>query len=275
MRLTLTLILLVGCTESIPVDEYSNAIWQARCDWYVRCGALAAEDCANQLFAPGGINAAAVKAGLATYDAEAAAECLARYAELPCDVTEEYPDLSVCGEVYRGLKELGEPCTLGIECADGDCFYPDGGCEYACCAGEVGGTCDREPPVAPDAQLGESCNPVDNVWCGPGLYCTTHVSTEDGICAPLPKHGEPCDGYCAELGDNCDSTTRLCEDASVRGEPCMDDSDCTERYACGMDNRCGDGWFKLLPDGSTCQSVFDCQSSLCENSVCVPFPVCY
>jgi hypothetical protein len=207
------LVLLVACADTIPVDEFGPAIWQAQCDWYVRCGALAAEDCVLRFYTPDETATAAVRAGLTDYDGEAAAACVAAYAELPCDTTEEYPDFSACDDVYRGHKTLGESCRLWLECEDGDCFYPDGGCDDSCCEGD-GGTCDRARPSDDNAQLGESCELLGR-WCARGLYCDTNGTNEPGICEPLPKHGETCEGACADLGDRCDNLTKICQDASV------------------------------------------------------------
>jgi hypothetical protein len=267
------LLLLCGCADSIALDDYRPAIWQATCDWYVRCGALTADDCALQLYLTTSDSPAAVRAGLVSYDGEAAAACVAAYADLPCDVTEPYPDFSACSDVYRGHNAIGEPCITGIECESGTCFYSEGWCGEACCMG----TCDLERPQQ-IAALDEPCN--DDVPCAHGLYCVGRYDpTQPQTCVPLPKRGEPCATLCAELGDNCDSTTKLCEDSSVRGEGCMDDSDCTDYYSCDPDNRCQTGFWQLLADGSACQldgTDPECRSGWCDdNGLCGPRPACY
>jgi hypothetical protein len=139
------------------------------------------------------------------------------------------------------------------------------------------GTCDLERPQQ-IAALDEPCN--DDVPCAHGLYCVGRYDpTQPQTCVPLPKRGEPCATLCAELGDNCDSTTKLCEDSSVRGEGCMDDSDCTDYYSCDPDNRCQTGFWQLLADGSACQldgTDPECRSGRCDdNGLCGPRPACY
>lgn len=268
------LFVLVGCADSLALDDYRPAIWQATCDWYVRCGALAEEDCALYLYRTTSSSPAAVRAGLVRYDGEAAAACVAAYADLPCDVSQPYPDFSACADVYRGLNAIGEPCITGIECESGTCFYSEGWCGEACCTG----TCDPARPREV-AALDEPCG--DDVSCARGLYCVgLYDRAQPQTCMPLPKRGESCVGACAELGDSCDSTTKVCQDASVKGEPCEDNSDCSAYYGCGSDNRCADGFWELLPDGSTCdfagRSDPECQSSWCDDDGhCAPRPICY
>jgi hypothetical protein len=149
----------------------------------------------------------------------------------------------------------------------------------------IDGIC--QPPL-PD---GAACDP-QNI-CDANLYCAGLATAGGGICSPLPKHGEPCEGPCAELSDVCRDGT--CVMAGLHGDPCDDDFDCSAYYTCtpafqcgryptdGMPctSRCSDGAFcsqaicvPQKTNGDTCQYNDECVSHLCDDGRCTEPVVC-
>lgn len=109
------------------------------------------------------------------------------------------------------------------------------------------------------AGLNDSCetNP-----CGPSLGCVA------GICAPLPKVGEPCfDGFL-----KCDGLF-VCVDGlcarreTQKGKRCAESSDCLSGAPytrCLPSGVCD----HMLPLGAACQDRYDCQYFNCIEHVC-------
>ncbi|MGV3625749.1 MAG: hypothetical protein ACO1OB_33365 [Archangium sp.] len=104
-----------------------------------------------------------------------------------------------------GQSCVEERCEGGLTCVAGTCAQPLGigvGCTvHTECASNLclDGSC------AVGRALKSPCS--DEAPCQPGLHCV------NAVCAPLPKHGEACDGQCAPLGQCIDG---VCFDPTLQ-----------------------------------------------------------
>lgn len=304
MRCLAVLALLAGCSGGIDMADYRDAVRDAACRYYKRCGAVASDaDCRaffDRLALDDPNPAAAVDMNKLAYAADAAQSCVDAYGKLSCDSTQlTRHELDVCNEVFTGLVKTGSPCGFSTECESGACAKQS--CQMACCLG----TC-VEPTPEPD--IGQPCTFAckGDAYCGAdsicherlpqgaacsdevcayGLYCRGLTSTTSGACAPIPHLGEPCETECAELGSVCAGT---CVAAGLLGDSCAA-SACSFFYECSAQQcvalptggmpctgACADGFFcqvgtvsstcvEQLGSGGACMRNDQCLTHYCER----------
>jgi hypothetical protein len=181
------------------------------------------------------------------YDARAAGDCMALYAEADDCRGDVLEDAEVCNRVIFGLLAPGQPCDSSNECKEGpgeraSCYGPADGtsvcrlsksvalsrgkqgaaCQTTC---DVGDSCTEsvEAPLAGEPtqppQPGDSvaCFRTDNLHCS---YAT-------GTCEPLVALGQPCFGDDSCAGDAfCAFDAGICMAARAPGEACRSSSEC-------------------------------------------------
>jgi hypothetical protein len=249
-------LLLCCCEEAVPepVPELGRTV----CDQRTRCDCgdeVSEESCravAEELFSR--YASLPPSSGL-EYDPECGATVVAAYESLGCGTEAELTfDLSrgrviECGRcrLYRGTKQLGEPCewvdvtacddcTQGLFCfVEGDDQSAEGTCVDPCETAGLGEPCiwkqcgeglvcgkstDSRFCQLPGGE-GESCH---NGTCAEGLV----YGTISGKCMTTPQIGEPCDGACAP-GAHCSSAgsgTSTCQPRKLAGEACSSRFEC-------------------------------------------------
>ena len=275
------LIAVTGCSSGLDYAGFADALVDARCTYYTRCGLAAAGPECRAFFDRMAIESpstqAALDAGTLAYHADTAQACLDAYAGLACDLTQQSPDdLATCYEVLTGTVALGDACAFDRECTSGRCDVPT--CTDACCAG----TC-IEP--APRPAVGEPCTAlcagdafcgVDSLChaplpegaacdaepCAYGLYCAGRTQTMAGACSPLPHLGEPCESACAEVGATC--VAGSCVAVGLLDDPCTSSAECSMFYEC-VEAACA------LPPTLGMSCTTSCyEAAYCDGTSCVP-----
>jgi hypothetical protein len=272
---------LVGCSGGIDYAHFDDALIDARCSYYIRCGLAAnAAEC-TAYYANEGIGTASVQAALDTgkvvYHEDVAQDCLDGFAALSCDQTQQTEfDLDACFEVLTGTLAIGESCGFSLECESKNCAKPT--CPDACCKGTCAAFeplpsagqpctafCDQDAYCGIDdichlyVAAGGACTGTEP--CGPNLYCAGMTATTAGTCTALPHLGQPCEASCAELGATCYGGT--CVAVGLLDDPCTASAQCSMFYECrGM--TCS-----LLPTlGMACTtSCFE--NAYCADNLCV------
>jgi hypothetical protein len=192
--------------------------------------------------------ATAVAEGRVQYHPEALAQCLDEVATGSCDIAL----LDFCPRVFMGTKNMGEACTLDLECVGQQCAV-NGTCPGAC---------------APLASLGDTCTNENR--CEPELVCRIDAADGGGTCMKTAKLGEACSetvrcrGYaaCSGLDPAVADDTGVCANradlyTAKRDEPCdfaygpfcEPSLVCTMRFEAGVSlGRCG----PRAPSGGAC-----------------------
>ena len=180
-----------------------------------------------------------------------------------------------CTNGSCGLKRLGQICSLGGECASGNCV--DGVCcsTASCTSCQVcnltgsAGTCGPVPlgsaephqrcAAAPPCGFDGTCNGAGacrntsaGTSCG-AASCTNATSTAAGACdgaGTCVQTPVACPGHL-----QCDATTCL--------TTCTTGADCVTGYTC-QSGICTN----LKPLGTTCTGGGECLSGLCTEGVC-------
>jgi hypothetical protein len=271
MRGVALVVLIAACGESsgIPIEDYAAAerAWQCRYD--VQCGLLAdlatcdATNIGWYWTVPELIEA--VHAGVVHWDADAAQRCLEQ--EVSCDITSD-AHYRRCDPLTSGTLHEGEACNLAAECISQECWTEP--CYGVCCVGYCVGD---KPPVR--GHIGDPCRFAECLegYCNAsvclprlaeGAICSLERQCAEGLgCAPmgteyrckrLPYTGEVCSGACAMDGDRCGLSGR-CEPGATGGQPCTADTDCSELYRCGPNQRCIDAGAAI---GESCLSTGRC-----------------
>lgn len=269
--------------EARPAQEYCERTADMFCDYYLRCGRMAADT-------PESCRATFLEACTASYQPhyvalEARGElrlttaglqaCADHLATVPCG--QQIFDLDgACSTMWEGLAPAGSACGPGIES-----FVCDG--QSTCVIGpDLCGTCEPTVPV------GASCEEA---------RCTAEAACVAGTCAPRGLPGQPCDeeqrcvsgAWCDEgtctgptfvaVDEPCDQARRcpykshciegFCVEASLLGEPC------------GSERGCASGWCDqgtcapFKHGGEPCTSGLECHSRACDET-CVDLPgVCF
>jgi hypothetical protein len=180
-----------------------------------------------------------------TYDAQAAADCLAAArGSIQCGDVEG--DIPACERIFHGTVAVGQPCGGSRECQQPtgtrvSCTSSDGVSTEVCTV--------VADPVTRHGKLGEACFTTcfEGEECGgagaptpageggvpapatepaacyrdEGLFC------EVGSCARLLPVGATCTDYAACAGNAfCDFNTQLCSAPRANGEPCASSRDC-------------------------------------------------
>lgn len=201
-------LLAAGCGAP-AVDEYAEQLELAYCQWEAECHRFAAvADCqaarADERDPQLAYMSAAVAAGTALYDGEAALACLEAIRGLGCGA--QYPETpAVCREVFRGKIGRNGPCMSAFECVGEAICGFDPACTDACCPGAC--------RVLPEPlEEGEACGGTRA--CADGLFCGfDEVTGMATACAPRVKAGERCssDAGCVEAA--------YCDDGKCRMRP--------------------------------------------------------
>lgn len=245
------------------IDEIPTILAQVFCEQLVAC---VGQETVDRYFGPSGCMERtrasledgdfpylvdAIDTGRVTYDPEHVYSCVAKIAELGCNLqSTRFMILSPCDEVLRGNLEQGAGCSVDIECSGAAFCNMRGGCPGTCTTlltegeeceesddcrnglvcSEVGGTCNAQagPDEACDdaagkrCRLGLACVGVDG-GAGQGGTCKTEREILDG------KKGDSCN---AGTGDLCDeglscaasgsllSPVWTCVASVGSGEPC-------------------------------------------------------
>ncbi|HVY40151.1 MAG TPA: hypothetical protein VHM31_19560 [Polyangia bacterium] len=186
-----------------------------------------------------------------------------------------------CTNGSCGLKRLGQICSLGSECASGNCV--DGVCcsSASCDSCQVcnltgnAGTCGpvalgaAEPHqrcvAAPPCGFDGTCNGAGacrntsaGTSCG-AASCTGAMSTAAGVCdgsGSCAQTAIPCPGHL-----QCGATACL--------TTCANNGDCVTGYTC-QSGICTN----LKPLGTTCALGTECLSGMCTEGVCCGSPSC-
>jgi hypothetical protein len=313
MRGALLLLLVASC-GAIDSEGFYGKVTDARCDYLVRCKAVAnAADC-HAYFDRTAIDThnldAAIENDTVEYDSDTAEDCIDAYRDLSCDLAEQVDALAACDDVFAGTIPNGYPCVIDLECTSGVCVTF--ACDDACCPGECmppnpqpaidepcttfcveGAYCGADSICHAYLPKGAACD--GNSICGYGLYCAGAPAGGSGVCKVLPQQGEMCEGPCATEGLLCIGGT--CQPAGLRGDPCSTDDDCSSFYACTVEGICGS--YPALGEmcqelcsgnaycesgtcvaqkasGSTCTYNIECKSHFCDShDICSMPPLCF
>jgi hypothetical protein len=168
-----------------------------------------------------------VAAGLATYDATAADDCLAAHQRAYSTCVADWDEtVAIRRELWASCRVIDGTLAEGQTCDDdARCALPDGDATAAC----VEGVC-RTIELLPE---GATC-PFPNgdvSTCDLGLYCTASAPDETGTCVPATAEGDMCDPVFLNmecgLGSYCDLTEAVCKKATnVGGPSCSQDTEC-------------------------------------------------
>src|SRR5262245_14639067 len=107
--------LLAGCSSGIDFDHFQDALIDARCTYYVRCGlASNGAECTayfDRIAIENRSVPAAIDGKKVTYHEDVAQACFDAYAALSCDNTQLAGDeLEVCNGVLTGNVAMGGDC---------------------------------------------------------------------------------------------------------------------------------------------------------------------
>lgn len=118
----------------------------------------------------------------------------------------------VIGECRHDPPLLGEPCGLGVPCA-----------EAFGCSAEIGGRCEeRDGP-------GETCSGIGQGSCEPGLVCDFIRECRH----PVPELDEPCGaGVPCAQGLFCQGGTQRCKELRTVGQGCSAFNPCLPGLSC-------------------------------------------
>jgi hypothetical protein len=233
-----------------PAEPLANAFCAAarHCCDDAGLGTAALSECEAQL-AVQLPNFELSRDGVLEVDGPALDACVAAFEEAAtsCALTGL---LSLCGRVWRGTKQQGEPCTDVSQCDRSD--------GPKACVRNLETGSQTEPGVCADLPHGQDAQPCSQS-CAEGADCSTNFSSfeaepvttlcheadgvycaideDDAACAPLTARGSPCDSssQCTAL-DFCDTT---CQPRSLRGEACQFSFGCSADLLC-IDGKCAD-----------------------------------
>ncbi|MFO0550979.1 MAG: hypothetical protein U0271_21490 [Polyangiaceae bacterium] len=178
---------------------------------------------------------------------------------------------------------LGQPCTVGAQCATGNCPTQDG----VCCDDACDGTCEACTSAKTGGATG-SCQLI-TASTDPDNECTGTQVCAGGACT-LKSNGQPCasggecqsgfcpiqDGVCCGTACNglCESclsantggTTGSCASIIGGSDPSME---CAGASTCN-----GTGACSGLPAGASCTNGTQCSSTFCptKDKVCCDTP---
>jgi len=235
-------------------------------------------------------SAAGIGAAHVTFDATAAAACLADIPGLPC-----WQNLNAspnCTNVFVGTVAAGGACyrevPLGAqECAPGTvCTASGSDCTGTCVAHQmtphqavIGAACGYANeclgddgwltcvgpagPIQSGTGTGTCQVPAESGPCNYGTDCLTGAcarpsTTMPGMCQAAKHLGDPCTPHAGECGygTSCAAATNTCVVYPAIGQPCAGDVN--------VDNQCHDGICDLSGKcvrygrrGDSCQTTFD------------------
>jgi hypothetical protein len=213
-----------GGSGSVSVDDFPARYAAAFCALTGGCCELAggepSEDCIASEQAAQEADATAAERVNASFDAQAAEDCLAALADVSChvDALSLLRGLLPRCDVWRGTVEPGGNCQSHIQCRDS---------EPGTSVGCVNGVCQQVQRLPRGA-------PCDDG--SPAALCDSLLDfceAESGLCTALPEPGDACTNECSYAA-TCDAGT--CRALLVPGDACTTDTDCTSD-AC-VNGRC-------------------------------------
>ena len=241
--------------------ELRDAVSDAACGRFVRCGLLEATDepqCVANLFRTVFFDSSYLEARIASgrfaVDPTGAEACVDALRSLPCDassweaVTGVRPAAEMahsvpsrfgaaCWGAVTARVENGYSCGFSFECCSGHCDERTDLCAPA------------GAPLCPSGQAWLQDDPSCVFWCDEGCH---RLAADGGYC---PAHA-----YC-EAGLRC--IDHRCTAPSTRGGPCGDDLDCSPGLHCqrALDEHFG-ACAASLPADAPCSSAFACPEGL-------------
>jgi hypothetical protein len=289
----------MGCNaDPIPLEEFTTRMAEATCSWEVRCQEIPNRETCAEGNLRGLVDAdyqpmyAAIEAGRAVYDGDAARECIEAVEALGCE--HEVSDKAACRGALRGQIPEGDACYFNGECRTGDCVLP-ASCKDSCCMGLCGRGSAAVDEACSDAiscvegaycdRTSSTCRPrkVEGSPCDSDSSCQPHMYCDDdapdpAVCRRLPYEGELCPDYdCALRNNDCirqEDDTHVCVPVFEIGHACTAASQCPG-YADCVDHVC----VELGHTGDSCglgDCVFplSCIDGTCQARPIVPAPMC-
>jgi hypothetical protein len=278
----LTFAFLAGCSSSsspTPAGggsatpaEFQAKLDSYTCAWKVKCGFIGASEqkaCEDEVVGSrtkypspyDQVEAATAKR--VTFDADAAAQCLAAAQALGCTYDQLFAFPDACSGAYKAAVAIGESCKADLECIGGYCEQGAGvktkGCSGTCKAFLASGaTC--EPNAAHCAST-DFCDSTTKKCtarvaaggacggalpgCAVGLFCKGYVAASGttpatpGKCASAGAVGDACSAQFGVLTDctpglYCDpySATPKCQTRLAAGVECSYPTACADGLAC-------------------------------------------
>lgn len=233
----------------LPQSSFGEASARALCDSFSRCCGNAAlpfdaAGCQSNLQSELQASLDVELAQGATYDAEAAGECLeALKAATKCGERDAFRSIPVCQRVLITTAANGQDCRFNAECTSGYCQLGSVGCA------------DRpsSEPVFVAAKSGEGC----------ARDC------EDIASCPPPELGNvlPVVVCLRSDGLRCSDT---CQPLGTAGDDCLVNQDCEDGLFCGPLNDPTQNPHCAAPRaiGAICDQALDCQSGQCVDGLC-------
>jgi hypothetical protein len=217
--------------SAVQPDEYLAQTAQRECMWGQNCLGVAdfiRVDCVTQQSSASSAYDEAIKAGRIKYDAKKAAACLQQPA--PACSWDPFPVASDCDSVFAGTLAAGESCSLGEECASGNC----GGstCPPTCqaegdwigrpcpCTGHAGLTCINGACAFRNA--GAAC--AQDSDCERRLRCkggTCALAAEGDVCGTASRPCGPGTGLYCDPGTCWRCNLGTCRARLAAGESCV------------------------------------------------------
>lgn len=188
-----------------------------------------------------------LKTTTATYDAQAAGDCLGAIAGLMSSCKGfDNVTIASCQKVFTGTKAAGQPCTTSTDCA------PVSGADVSCDSTSTGG--------------GGASGSGGSTGTG-GSF-----GSSQGVCVVTPrgKKGDGCDATCTESGNStsCDSMMGGAGGATgAGGGSSTGNASCytNEGLYCGANGKCD----ALIPIGQPCPTDSGCvDGAFCDNGTC-------
>lgn len=268
-------LLLTACPDPYPAaSEYCELSVDLFCDYYLRCGRMAADSLAeceasfletcNEVYEPR--YADLEQAGLLQLSRAGLKECERYLSDVECD--DQLNDLQGdCAQIWQGLVPVGGGCGIGI-----GSFVCDE--DSTCVVGlDLCGTC-----VAYAAE-GEVCDADHR--CLDNESCTQGTCVQRGLPGDSCADDGPCmigtwceEGVCTapaivEVGDPCGATERCPYSSACLGGECVQSAALGESCA---DRTCASGWCDdgtcaaFKDEGEPCAAATECLSGVCDET---------
>ena len=285
------------------VAAFEASLYRAICTRLANCWYSSVEGCLNRLQGSLGYyvnfeaELAAIRDGRARFDADAAAQCLAAFVNVPgCNFVLPMRDIPACNDTFIGLAPSGGSCHAQEECPAGEYCEFTISCPGRCVPQMGAGQSVPSPVLCTTALFAESCL---HLGCLSGLYnqeggCAPRVPI-GGSCAPVSQYDRLCvvDSY-------CEPTTHLCEPLRDVGAACSSGDVCKSHHCnlytstchqsslgadcryypirelCPADLACtdyvdGGTCVPARAQGERCFITNDCQPGLfCDGTTCAP-----
>ncbi|MDP1824278.1 MAG: hypothetical protein Q8L48_13575 [Archangium sp.] len=271
-----------GGSGNPTVTQFCTDAITAQADHYGACGVYSpaglAEQRAGQLArcnSAGGISAAYAD-GRATFDATAAASCLAAVRNMTCTNTSP-PGYESCYAVFPGVVPLGGSCYSSTDCTSAGYCNTSMTCPGQCVARVALGqpaTRDEQCPANAQAYggvcvariaLGQSCAPTggvtDSHYCVDGATCDASDLCVTRTPTLLQGNGQPCNTTTLECGVGLNCIAGTCAPYVTAGNACDSVRRCQWDLSCNAANVCA----APAAAGATCGSGTGCRSGLFCN----------